>query len=226
MSDFALEESHPIFPVFLVVDVSGSMDGTPIDAINDNLPQLKHVVSTDPVVGEIARLGLITFSDSAQLVLPLSDLGYVDIPRLAIGGLTNFEDAFRRTRGELESGISGLGKGTRFHKPVVFFISDGGHNVGGDWRAALRDLTDSGWKFHPEVVVFGYGAAQQGELTEIATRFCFMAKDNDPVSAVREIINVIVGSIRTTSRSLSGADGGLIVGPDPNKFTQLPVHTV
>ena len=34
-----------------------------------------------------------------------------------------------------------------------------------------------------------------------STRFAFAVKDNDPVMQVREIMNALIGSIRTTSTS-------------------------
>jgi uncharacterized protein YegL len=227
MSDFAQEERHPVFPTYLVIDVSGSMDGSPIQAVNGALPRLKQVIQSDPAVGEIARIGVVTFSDSARLVLPLCDIAYADPPVLRTENMTNFAAAFRVTRAELEAGIRGLGKGTRFHKPVVFFMSDGYHNANEPWAGAHMELTNREWKFCPEIVVFGFGEANAEELQRIATRYAFMAKHDDPAEQVREIFATLIRSIRTTSQSLqSGAAGGLIVQPDPNKFTPLPVGVV
>lgn len=235
MSDFAEKETHPVFPVFLLVDVSYSMAATdvasglsPLDAVNQALPELKAAVQTDPTVGEIARIGLITFSETARLVLPLCDLLYADMPILGPEGGTNFAAAFRLAKSEIEDGVRSLGKGTRFHKPVVFFMSDGHHLASADpWEGPLRSLTDSDFKFNPEIVAFGFGEAKSDELRKIATRYAFMAKDADPASQVREIISTLIGSIKTTSHSLrSGVQGGLVVQPDPNKFTPLPVLEV
>lgn len=227
------EESYPIFPVFMLVDVSSSMTGpvidgvTPIEAVNQTLPELKQLVEGDPTVGEIARVGIIAFSKSAVSELDLSDVKYVEMPRLTAGGSTNFAEAFRTTKTVIESSIGGLGKGTRFYKPVVFFLSDGHHVADEDWKPARAQLTDRDFKFNPEIVAFGFGEADEGELRQIATRYAFMTKDLNPVESVREIVHTIIGSIRTTSRSLgAGTDGGLTMEPDPNKFTALPVMTV
>ncbi len=226
MSDFQQEESYPVFPAFLLVDVSSSMSGGPMQAVNKSLPELKDAVRSDPTIGEIARIGIISFSDSARLALPLSDLLYADVPSLVAGGGTNFAAAFRVARSEIESAIRGLGKGTKFYRPVVFFLSDGEHMASEDWTGPLHDLTDRGWRFNPEIVAFGFGEANAETLRRIATRYAFMAKDGNPADQVREIISTLIGSLRTTSRSLQSGDGGLIVEPDPNKFTPLPVMEV
>lgn len=197
-------------------------------AMNDFLPKLKSVVETEPKVGEIARVGVITFSDRASCELPLSDLKYVDLPTLRAQNATNFADAFRVTRDEIEEGIRGLGKGTRFHKPVVFFMSDGHHTVDSDrdWETPLQELTDPSSNYGAEVVVFGFGNAQREDLQKISTRFCFFAEDTDPASAAREIINAVIASLRTTSGLLASGSGVLSVEVNPDKFKTLPVRSV
>jgi uncharacterized protein YegL len=228
MTQFAEEERFPVFPVFLLIDVSGSMAGEAMNAVNLALPQLKQAIASDPASGEIARIGIVTFSDGARVVLPLSDLLHVQMPALRAGGLTNFAAAFRMIRMEIEGGIRSLGRGTRFHKPVVFFVSDGQDVAGENWPQALRELTDREFKFAPEIVTFGFGGADPQVLGQISTRYAFMAKDTDPAAAVREIISTLIASIKTTSGSLAGAghQSGLLVQPNPDQFTALPVQTV
>lgn len=224
---FSHEESHPVLPVYLLVDVSYSMAGAPIDAMNAALPRLKDAIKRDPVMGEMARISLITFSDQARVALPISDLLYAELPELHAESGTNFAAAFRCARTEIESSIRSLGKGTSFHKPVVFFLSDGEHVADEDWEGPLRDLTDRSWMFNPEIVAFGFGDANEASLGAIATRHAFMSKDIDPVVQVREIISTLIQSIKTTSGSLhqEGA-GGLIVEADSEKFTPLPVMQI
>lgn len=223
-------ELYTIFPVFMVLDVSASMAGGSIEALNDALPSLKKEMLSNPTVGEIARIAIVTFSDVGRTILPLSDLAEVDLPELMVEGGTNFAAAFRETKNAILSGLGALPKGTPIYRPVVFFMSDGEHQAPGDWRAALNELKDRSWKFAPEVVVFGFGEADSNKnaLREIATRFSFLAKDNDPALQVREIVNALIGSIRTTSTSFrdpSQADG-LHLEASSEFFTPLPPMTL
>ena len=51
-------ELYTIFPVFIVADVSASMAGGSIEALNEALPSLQKEMVSNPTVGEIARVGL------------------------------------------------------------------------------------------------------------------------------------------------------------------------
>jgi uncharacterized protein YegL len=217
-------ELFTLFPVFLLVDVSVSMTGGPIEALNAALPDLKKEMATNHMVGEIARISLITFADQWEEVLPLCDLATVDIPLIEVQGGTNFAEAFRGARAVIERAMGGLPKGTPVYRPVVFFMSDGEHQAREEWQSALDQLRDRGWKFAPEVVAFGFGDARAETLQRIATRFAFLCKDNDPIAQVREIMSALLKSIRTTSSSLQDPtqQQGLHLEAPAEHFTPLP----
>lgn len=225
MSDFADNERLPIFPVYIVIDVSYSMEGAPINAVNNALPELKTMISNNASVGEVARIAILTFSDYARPVVPLCDLQNAPLPTLKPEGNTNFAEAFRTLHAELEQGIRSFGKGVRFYKPVVFFMSDGEHNAGEDWRPPLRKLEDRNFNFNPEIVTFGFGDADPESLQQIATTYAFAAKSGNPTSQVKEIMNALLKSVRTTSNKLAqGNESALSVEPDPEQFTRLGIR--
>lgn len=220
----ATAELYTIFPVFLLIDVSASMAGGPIEAVNAALPGLKTEVLSNPTVGEIARVALLTFSDEGRTVVPLCDLADADIPEIMVEGGTNFAAGFRELRNAIDSGMASLPKGTPVYRPVVFFMSDGEHMAHEDWNAALGQLEDKSWKFAPEIVAFGFGSANREVIRRVATRFSFEARNQDPIVQVREIMNALIGSIRTTSTSFQdpGQAQGLHLEAPPEYFTPLP----
>jgi uncharacterized protein YegL len=217
-------ELYTIFPVFLLIDVSASMAGGPIEAVNAALPELKTEMLSNPTVGEIARVGVLTFSDEGRTVVPLCDLAGAQIPEIMVEGGTNFAAGFRELKKAIDSGMASLPKGTPVYRPVVFFMSDGEHMAREDWEAALDQLRDKSWKFAPEVVAFGFGDANREVIRRVATRFSFAAKNQDPVVQVREIMNALIGSIRTTSASFRdpAQAQGLHLEAPPEYFTPLP----
>ncbi|WNI16104.1 vWA domain-containing protein [Actinacidiphila sp. ITFR-21] len=224
MSTFSDVERPAVFPVCLVLDVSYSMQGPPLTAVNAALREIKQVILDDPATGEIARLAVVTFSDRAEVVLPLTDLQYANPPQLAPQGGTNFAEGLRVARQCLREGISGLGKGARYHRPVVFFVSDGEHNAQDDWTVPFKELTARADKYGAEVVSFGFGQANQRVIKEVSTRFSFFAKDTDPAAAVREILKTVLMSIRTTSGSFASATGGMLSVPHNSAaLTPLPL---
>ncbi|MFI5911029.1 VWA domain-containing protein [Dactylosporangium sp. NPDC051541] len=218
-----------IFPVFLLVDVSVSMAGAPIEALNKALPEMRRELQSAPTVGETVRIALVTFSDEARTVIPLSDLAHTEIPEVLIEGGTNFAAGLRGVRTAIEAGLGALPKGTPVYRPVVFFMSDGAHQAREDWGPALQQLRDPHWRFRPEVVSFGFNAAQDDALRQIATKFAFRAKDADPATQVRAIMTALTGTIATTSagfRDATRAGGALHLETPPDHFTQLPPLTV
>jgi uncharacterized protein YegL len=221
-------ELYTIFPVFVLIDVSASMAGGSIEAVNAALPALKMEMLSNPTVGEIARVSIVTFSDEGRTVVPLCDLASADIPEIMIEGGTNFASGFRALKKAIESGMASLPKGTPVYRPVVFFMSDGEHVAREDWTAALDALRDKSWKYAPEIVSFGFGEANTEAIRRVATRYSFKTKDADPVVQVREIMNALIGSIRTTSTSFRdpGQAQGLHLEAPGEYFTPLPpMHT-
>jgi len=223
-------ELYTVFPVFMCVDVSASMAGGPIEAVNAAVPDLKKVMLADPSVGEIARVCVVTFSDVGRTVIPLCDLADADIPEIMVEGGTNFAAAFREVRSAIANGLHSLPKGTPFYRPVVFFMSDGEHTAKEQWDAALDDLRDNSWKLAPEIVCFGFGDAERNTapLQHIATRFAFVAKETDPPAQVREIMKALQNSIRTTSQSFRdpAQAEGLHIDAPTEYCTQLPKMTL
>lgn len=228
MSDFS-NERPPIFPVFLLIDVSYSMAGDPIEAVNSALPELKKMIENDPTVGEIARVAIISFAAQARLVLELEDLQYVNMPVLECEGGTNFASAFSTAKDEIENQIRRYGSGTTYYSPVVFFMSDGYHLPEfGSWEPALQGLKDQNWNFRPQIVAFGFGEALGETLKEIATTHAFVARDGgDPVEQVREIMRSLIGSVKTASRSLAaGKEQAEFTKPDDTMFMTLNKQTI
>lgn len=216
-------ELYPVFPFFLLIDVSASMTGGAIEAVNAALPELQQEMRSNPTVGEIAQVCIVTFSDEGRTALPLSDLATVRIPELMVEGGTNFAAGFRALRQAIESGMASLPKGTPVYRPVVFFMSDGQHMAQEDWTPARNQVVDRSWKYAPEIVSFGFGAANDDAIKRVSTKFSFRAKAGDAAVQVREIMNSLIGSIRTTSTSVRdpSMDGGLHVDAPAEYFTPL-----
>jgi uncharacterized protein YegL len=171
-------------------------------------------MQSNPTVGEIARVALITFSDEARTLIPLSDLAFAQLPEVLVEGGTNFAAAFRGLRAAIDAGMGSLPKGTPVYRPVAFFMSDGEHQARENWSQALdQHIRDPNWKYRPEVVAFGFGDANKETLRRI-----------DPAVQVREIMNALVGSIRTTSTSFRDPNqtDGLHLEAPSEFFTPLP----
>lgn len=203
-------DAYPIFPFYVVIDTSISMRRS-LPAINEELPVLKREVEEDPVIGEIARFGVITFSDHAEMVLPLSDLADVpEMPTLVPSGATNYRDAFDLLVGAIPHDMDWFKQhGAQAYRPAVFFITDGQPSRP-DWQAKHGELTSPSFAYRPNIVTFGFGSADDVVLAQVATFRAYAANEGEQPSAIlRRVSKELTRSILNSSRNAAGGHATL-----------------
>lgn len=113
-------------PVYLLLDVSGSMSGEPIEAVKTGVQTLVSTLRQDPYALETAYLSVITFGSNAQQVVPLTELSSFQTPGLSASGTTALGEALTLLADRIEAEI---GKTTAEvkgdWKPLVFIMTDG-----------------------------------------------------------------------------------------------------
>ncbi len=209
-------EGYQIRPFYLCVDVSGSMgaipqEGSPpiIDLINDDLTSVLQVIHDELEISEVIKMAMVTFADTATVVLPLSNPDTVDaIPTLQATGSTSYLQPLRKLREAIAEDFQNR-KPNRWFRPVVFFISDGYPNVGTDaeWQAARDDLLDPGWEPHPIFAVFGFGNAKADVMRILASGqkytglSCLAPEGQTPRSQLKRIIELVQLSMVSTAKN-------------------------
>lgn len=223
------EERYAVFPFYLCLDISQSMEGEPIAQVNHELPRLRASVGDDPAVAEVVRLAVVTFSDEARTVLPLADLALVEaMPTLTVEGRTSYGAAFTHLRSSIESDYhAGRFNGERWYRPAVLFISDGRPTDQADqWAEAHRRLVDPGWLRHPNILAFGFGEAVPEILAQVAERKpnrAFVAAEGAaPSAVVSELMSGLVQSIVSSSASAYSGVPQLVPPELPN-MAPIPV---
>lgn len=199
-----------ILPFYLVCDESGSMTGDKIDSINDALPELHEEIGLNPVVADKTQFAIIGFSDTADVLLPLSDLSQVtDLPVLSAKTSTNFAAAFRCVKEQIELDIARLkSSGNQVFRPVVFFLTDG--HATSDYKNEWEELTSSSFSGHPNIVAFGVGeGSDEGTISAIATFRAFISDGTmSPAQALQEFAVALTKSI-VRSGSTAAPGGGM-----------------
>ena len=164
--------SDNILPIYIVCDESGSMETNgEIDAVNNCLAELHAAIAGDPLVSDKCRIGLITFSDIAEVLLPLSNLSdVVAMPGLVAKAMSNYGGAFNLLREVIARDIANMkSQGIQVYRPVVFFISDG--DPTDDWEASHRALTDKNINPQaPHIIAFGVAGANPAVIGKIGTK--------------------------------------------------------
>lgn len=128
-------------PVYLVLDVSGSMSGEPIEAVRMGLRALLNDLQSDPQALDTVWLGVITFGSTARQITPLTEIGSFVEPTLNIEGSTNLAEALRLLKSSIAKEVrkNDPTTGTKGDwKPLIFLMTDGQPDSG--WEAAAADI--------------------------------------------------------------------------------------
>lgn len=149
-----------VIPFYFLADVSYSMEGDPINALNNLLPAVKEAMQQNPAVSDMIRFCLMSFSDDVKVELPLSDLTDIStssLPTLELRGGTSFSSALNRLRTEIMKDFSQLkADGFLVKRPVALFLSDGGPTESEmEWKNAFEALTNM--NVFPNLVPIGIG---------------------------------------------------------------------
>jgi uncharacterized protein YegL len=227
-------EQGKLLPFYLVVDVSASMSGARLDAVNQIMPAVVDALAETPILADKVRFALLDFGSDAQVRLPLCDPldENVTLPTLSVRGATSFADAFRLLRGEIESNVKQLkADGFAVHRPAVFFLSDGEPTDKlEEWRDAFRRLTEydqvtkQGFAMYPNFVPCGVAQANpkcMQTLIHPATgpkqmQMYLMDDGQEVAKAITMIAEILISSMVKSGESLAQGDSGLIL-PDKSQ---------
>ena len=187
-----------ILPLYMVLEASASMQfNGGIDIINDTIPELWAEFINDPIKNDIARVGIIVFSDTASVVQPLIQPSNADeIPGVAAQGSTSYAAAFRCLLDTIRTDIPNLKAQGRVLRPTVFFITDGEPD-NEDWRTPFNELMAD--PYHPNMFAFGIEGADRDTIKELGTGGAFIAVDN--VTASKALASVFKSIGRTVVAS-------------------------
>lgn len=228
MQDVRDEAGQGLLPFYGLGDESESMAGEPVGAINTALEELHAAVRENPVVADLTRFGLVAFSTSPEVLLPLSDLSQVaQVPGLSAGGCTNYGAAFDHLRSAIGSDVATLAAdGYRVYRPAVFFFSDGQPTDRG-WEAALARLQDRSWALRPNIVAFGFGQADPAVIAKVATLKAYMAAGGvSAAQALSEWAKVLLNSMLTSAQKLVSGHPALALPTATPGLQEIPLDEV
>jgi uncharacterized protein YegL len=114
-------------PVYFLLDTSGSMNGEPIEALNNALSGMIHSLRTDAQSQETLWVSVITFDREVKELIPLTDLQSFQLSEIKCP----------------QSGPTNTGKGLELiYQKVNTEVKKGNPEQKGDWRPLLFVFTD------------------------------------------------------------------------------------
>lgn len=205
-------------PVYLLLDVSGSMQGDPIEAVRHGVRALVSELRGDPQALETAYLSVITFNSSARQVTPLTELMLFKEPQLSAGGATALGAALRLLSDCIRSEVR---KSTETQKgdwrPLVFILTDGAPTD--DWREAAAMLKTTK---PANIIACAAGAyADTTVLKEITE--CVLMMNTLSAGDLAQFFAWVSSSVKMSSKSLDAKPGANIeLPPPPQGFVIVP----
>ena len=115
-------------PVYFLLDTSGSMNGEPIQALNNALSGMINTLRSDAQASETLWISIITFDREVNEVAPLTELPSFQLPEIICppSGPTNtgkaLELLFEKVNKEVRKGTP-TQKGD--WRPLLFIFTDG-----------------------------------------------------------------------------------------------------
>ena len=148
--DNSLDISNPAprCPVILLLDVSGSMAGTPINELNQGYRQFLQETANDEAASMSVELEVITFGDTAEVHQPFASISNIGPNPAAFqaAGLTSMGMALELADDHLKARRQKYrDNGIAAYRPWVVLMTDGKPND--NWKhpaAQIRSLAEKG----------------------------------------------------------------------------------
>jgi uncharacterized protein YegL len=206
-------------PVYLLLDVSGSMSGPAITAVEQGVQLLHNELLGQPQAVEMVHLSVITFGSSANQIIPLTPITSFTPPPLSAGGATALGAALRELGRALDREITpttATKKGD--YKPLVFLLTDG--EPTDSWEPELTALNSRREKKAGSIIALGCGdSVNTGVLRQITGSVLLMT-DVTPDN-LRAFFKWVSASVTTASKSAATPSSGdaATLPPPPSGFT-------
>ncbi|MGL4376041.1 MAG: vWA domain-containing protein [Microcoleaceae cyanobacterium] len=120
------ENPEPRCPCILLLDVSGSMSGAPINALNDGLRIFRDDLNQDDLTKKRVEVAIVTFESTVKVVQEFVTADQFQPPTLTVGGATYMGSGIDKALDILQT-RKALYKANAisYYRPWVFMITDG-----------------------------------------------------------------------------------------------------
>ena len=120
------ENPEPRCPCVLLLDVSGSMQGAPINALNEGLRTFKDELNRDHIAKKRVEVAIVTFNTDVNVVQDFVTPDQFEPPTLMAQGMTHMGSAINKGLEIIEARKAQYrNNGVAYYRPWVFLITDG-----------------------------------------------------------------------------------------------------
>jgi uncharacterized protein YegL len=209
-SEFAIN-TEPRCPCVLLVDVSKSMAGARIAALNEGLKAYRDDLISDSLARQRVEVAVVTFGGRVETVSPFAVAEQFTPPTLTVSGDTPLGAALLRAIELVAERKRAYGaNGVQSFRPWIFLITDGGPTD--EWQSAA-ELVRKG-EAAKKFTLFTIGV--QGAKMDILRQ---IGAEKPPLSLdglkFRELFLWLSATQKIVSSSRPGEEEGMSVS-DPN----------
>ena len=184
-------------PVYLVLDCSASMAGAPIEAVKEGVKMLVNDLSREPWAQGMVWMSVITFSNTAEESIPLTEITQFPEVNLVASGMTNMGQALNLLASCINRDVRMRTSEHRGdYKPVIYLLTDG-QPTDSEWEQAAIELQKR--KIESFVACAAGNAADVNTL-KIITKTVVRLQDATPES-LRQFIRWVSQSVLVKSKS-------------------------
>lgn len=166
------ENPEPRAACVLLLDTSSSMEGPPIQALNDGLRVFQLDLQGDPLARLRVEVAIVTFGQGGcRMTLDFTSAADFVAPVLTTGGNTPMGEAIDLALDMVhDRKLQYRHAGLLYYRPWVLMITDGAPNPDSPWRQAAQRVQAA--MQHKEVTFFAIGVegADMKVLSEITPR--------------------------------------------------------
>ncbi|MDE2844105.1 MAG: VWA domain-containing protein [Chloroflexota bacterium] len=167
------ENPEPRCACLLVLDVSTSMTGEPLQELSKGLSFFKSCIEDDTLASLRAEIGIVTFNHEASLVHDFTTVDEFNPPALTAAGGTRISSGINLALDMIEERKETYrANGITYYRPWVWLICDGRpeHDEPGDWDAARDRVKQAENDRQVNFFTVGVGGAAMDELDTIGNR--------------------------------------------------------
>ncbi len=161
------DNPEPRCACVLVLDVSGSMSGDPIDQLNQGLQYFRECLERDDLAALRTEIAVLAYSFQPTLIHDFSTVYSFDPPELKVIGGTVISSAVEKALDMVEERKESYrANGITYYRPWIWFMTDGypQHDTKPDLDRALARLARSDQAGQVKFFPVGVGGADMAWL--------------------------------------------------------------